>query len=111
MTLLDDDFANLDFDCLGSQVGGKAVFFSVQKHDADDACEMKSPQRDIRNREHQRTVWKTALCPSVFAWEGISPVTFHIADGILEHIRRAIDGRCNNDFFKYYLKLQSELSH
>ena len=91
--LPDDDFISIDFDCLGTQIGGKAVFFSVQKHDADDAREVKTAQRDIPNGEHQRTVWKTTLCPGVFAWEGISPVTFHIADGILEHIGRAIDGK------------------
>ena len=49
--LPDDDFTILDFDCLCTQIGGKAVFFPVQKHDADDACVMKSSQRDIRNRE------------------------------------------------------------
>lgn len=41
----------------GTQICGKAVFFPVQKHDADDTGEMKTAQRNIRNGEHQRTVW------------------------------------------------------
>lgn len=92
-TLPDDDFASLDLNCLGTQIGGKAVFFSPQKHNSDDSGEMKNAQRDIRNGEHQRTVWKTTLCPNVFWGKGIPPVTFDIADGILEYIGRAIDGK------------------
>lgn len=89
--LPDDDFARLDFDCLGTQIGGEAVFFSMQKNNTDDSSEMNPTQRDIRNGEHQRTVRETALCPHVFAGKGISPVTFDIADGILKHIGRFVD--------------------
>lgn len=91
MTLLDDDFANLDFDCLGSQVGGKAVFFSTQKDNADDSGKMVATKRDIRYGEHQCTIRKTALRPCIFAWKGITPVTFDISDGIMEYKGRAVD--------------------
>ena len=91
MTLLDDDFANLDFDCLGSQVGGKAVFFSTQKDNADDSGKMVATKRDIRYGEHQCIIRKTALRPCIFAWKGITPVTFDISDGIMEHKGRAVD--------------------
>lgn len=91
--LPDDDFISIDFDCLGTQIGGKAVFFSVQKHDADDSSEMKSSQRDIRDGEHQCATRETALCPGVFAWERMTPVSLNISDGILEHIGRLIDGK------------------
>lgn len=90
--LPDDDFARLDFDCLGTQIGGEAVFFSMQKNNTNDSSEMNPTQRDIRNGEHQRTVWKTALCPNVFPGKGISPVTFHISDGILKHVGCFVDG-------------------
>lgn len=90
IALPDNDFTSLDFDCLGTQVGGKAVFFSMQQDNADDSGEMKTTKRDIRYGEHQRTIREAALCPSVFAWEGISPVTFDIADGILKHIGRFV---------------------
>ena len=91
--LPDGDFIGIDFDCFGTQISGKAVFFSVQKHDADNSCEMKIAKRDIRNGEHQRTSREAALCPNVFPGKGISPVTFDIADGIMEHIGRAVDGK------------------
>lgn len=91
MTLLDDDFVRIDFDCLGSQVGGKAVFFSTQKDNADDSGKMVATKRDIRYGEHQCTIRETALRPCIFAWKGITPVAFDISDGIMEHKGRAID--------------------
>ena len=91
--LPDDDFASPNFDCLGAQIGGKSVFFSVQKHNTDDSGEMKTAQRNICDGEHQRPIRVTALCPCVFAGKRMSPVAFHIADGIMEHIGRAIDGK------------------
>lgn len=91
MTLLDDDFVRIEFDCLGSQVGGKAIFFSMQKDNADGSGKMEATERDIRNGEHQRTVRKTALCPSIVLREGIPSVAFDIADGIMEHKGRAVD--------------------
>lgn len=90
-TLPDYDFTGLDFNCLGAQIGGKAVFFSMQKHDADDACEAEPSKWDFGNREHQGTVREAALRPCVFAGKGISPVAFDISNGILEHIGCAIE--------------------
>lgn len=92
-TLSDNDFAIFDFYRFGPQIGSKAVFFSPQMHNADDACEVKTTKWDFGNREHQRTIRKTALRPCVFRGKRIPPVTFHIADGILEFIRCAIDGK------------------
>lgn len=89
--LPDNNFASLDFICLGTQISGKAVFFSPQMHNADDSCEVKTTKWDFGNREHQRTSRETALCPNVFSGKGISPVTFNIADGIMEHIGSAVD--------------------
>ena len=91
MTLPDDDFARIEFDCLGSQVGGKAVFFSTQKDNADDSGEMNPAQWDVRYGEHQRTIRKTALRPCIFAWKGITPVAFDISDGILKPIGRFVN--------------------
>ena len=91
-TLPDDDFASLDFDCLGTKIGGKAVFFSLQKHDADDSSEMKTADRDVCNGEHQRAIREAALRPSVFPGKRISTVAFNIADRIPKHIGRAVDG-------------------
>lgn len=42
---------------------------------------------------HQPAIHKIALSPGVFLGERISPVTFHIADSVLEHIGRSIDGK------------------
>lgn len=91
VALPDDDFAVLDFDCLGSQVGGKAVFFSTQKDNADDSGKMVATKRDIRYGEHQCTIRKTALRPCIFAWKGITPVTFDISDGIPKPIGRFVN--------------------
>ena len=91
-TLSDNDFAIFDFYRFGPQIGGKAVFFSPQMHNADDSCEVKTTKWDFGNREHQRTSREAALCPNIFPGKGISPVTFDIADCITEHIGRAIDG-------------------
>lgn len=93
IALPDDDFVSLDLNCLGTQISGKAVFFSPQMHNTDDSSEMKPSDRNVRNRKHQRTVRKTALGPHVFAGKGISPVAFDIAEGIREHIGRAIDNK------------------
>ena len=90
--LPDDDFTSFDFDCLGTQIGGKTVFFSPQMHNADDSCEVKTTKWDFGNREHQRTSREAALCPNVFPGKGISPVTFHISDGILKHVGCFVDG-------------------
>ena len=58
----------------------------MQKDNADDTCETKSTKWDFGNGEHQRTSREAALCPNVFPGKGISPVTFDISDGILEHV-------------------------
>lgn len=93
IALPDDNFIGFDFDCLGTQIGGKAVFFSVQKYNADDSGEMNPAQRDIRDGEYQRATQETALGPHIFAGKRIPPVAFQVTDGILEHIWRAIDGK------------------
>ena len=93
IALPDDNFIGFDFDYLGTQIGGKAVFFSLQMHNADDSCEVRTTKWDFGNREHQRTSREAALRPNVFPGKGISPVTFDIADCITEHIGRAIDGK------------------
>lgn len=91
-TLSDNDFAICDFYRFDPQIGGKAVFFPPQMHNADDSCEVKTTKWDFGNREHQRASREAALCPNIFPGKGISPVTFDIADCITEHIGRAIDG-------------------
>ncbi|MGM9589984.1 MAG: hypothetical protein ACI3V0_07425 [Faecousia sp.] len=90
-TLLDEDFAGCDFDRFGPQIGGKAVFLSVQKHNADDSGEMNTTNRDICNGEHQRTIGEAALCPSIVPGKGIPPVAFDIADSIMKNIGDSID--------------------
>ncbi len=77
-----DDSAILDFDCLGTQIGGKAVFLSMQKDNADDSDRMEATERDIRYGEQQHTIRATALRPCIFAWKGITPVSFDTSDGI-----------------------------
>lgn len=37
---------------LGTKIGGKAVFFSVQQNYADDTREVKTAQRNIGNGQH-----------------------------------------------------------
>lgn len=91
VALPDDDFTSFDFDCLGTQIGGKTVFLSVQKDNADDSGKMEATERDVRCGEHQRTIRETALRPCVFAWKGITPVTFDISDGILKPIGRFVN--------------------
>lgn len=65
----------------------------MQKHDADDSGEMKTSDRNVRDRKHQRAIREAALCPDIVPGKGISSVAFHITDGILEYIRCAIDGK------------------
>ena len=91
--LPDYDFTGLNFDCLGTQIGGKAVFFSMQEDNADDPGEMNPTKWNFSNREHQGTVREAALRPCVFPGKGISPVAFDISDGILEHIGRTVEGK------------------
>ena len=91
VALPDDDFTSFDFDCLGTQIGGKTVFLSVQKDNADDSGKMEATERDVRCGEHQRPIRETALRPCVFAWKGITPVTFDISDGIPKPIGRFVN--------------------
>ena len=91
VALPDDDFVRIEFDCLGPQIGGKAVFFSMPKDNADDSGKMVATKRDIRSGEHQCTIRKTALRPCIFAWKGITPVTFDISDGIPKPIGRFVN--------------------
>ena len=44
--LADDDLTCLDFFCFGTQIGGKAEFFLMQKYNADDPGEMEAAQRN-----------------------------------------------------------------
>ena len=89
--LTDNDFAGLDFDCFGTQIGGEAVLLILKEHDADDPGEMKTAQWDIRDGEHQCAIREAALGPCVFFGKGIPAVAFDIAHGIMKYIRLAID--------------------
>ena len=91
ISLMNVDFISGNFERFCTQIGSKAVLSSTQKHDPDHAGEMKTAQRNICNREHQRTVRETALCPDIFPGKGISPVTFNVANGIPKHIGYAVN--------------------
>ena len=45
--LSDDDFAIFDFHYLGTQLGGKAVFFPVQQNHTNDPGKVERAQGDI----------------------------------------------------------------
>ena len=50
--LPNNDFTVFIFYRLGTEISGKAVFFSVQQNHADDTGEVEAVQRNIGNGQH-----------------------------------------------------------
>lgn len=78
---------------LCTKVCGNAMLFSIYQNHADNSRKMKSEHRNIRNRQHQRTVIKMALRPYIIFWERTAAVSLDVSDSVLKNILLSID--CN----------------
>ena len=74
-----------------TEISGDSIFLSVQMHDADDPCEMKTKQRNIRNGKHQGTIVEAALGPDILFGERMPEVSFKVSDPVSKMISRPVD--------------------
>ena len=89
--LPDHNLTVFDFYCLGTEIGGKAVFFSMQHHHTNDSGEVKRTDWNICHRQHQCAIRETTLRPGVFFGKRVTPVTLQIAHGIMKNIGNTVD--------------------
>ena len=61
--LPDVDFSVLKFCDPGTQIGGDAVFFSLQVHKPDDPGKLRRPHWDLGNGQHDTAPGDKCLCP------------------------------------------------